>query len=110
MFANFHNKNFFAVPLKSWAVEIMIELPPFFPDLRFDLIGDYAILYKDGLDPRQCVMEYLDYGIEYNEDMIRSLTKPSDGVLDFGSSLKEFIDLYEKDIAELKKSRLHLSS
>lgn len=119
MFLKFHKKNFVVFSLKSWAVQVVMELPAFFPGLRYDQIDDYGILYQDGLDPKVCLIDYLDYSIKYFTDMIRNLSKPlwtdektrGDDEIDLGSLeiFQELIAGYERDLVDLKKSRLRLT-
>ena len=87
-------------------------------DDRVRQTDDYGILYKEGLDPRGCLTEYIDYSIKYFETMITSLSKTlpvgqegNDNDIDLNSLkiFSELIDGYKKDLVNLRKSRVKIT-
>ena len=113
MTSYFHNRNYFIFPHGSCSNQVLKQLGSYFTDIEYQEIDNFGILYKKGLDPKQCLVEYLDYHIDYYEYIIptKKLTVEHRGKtkkIDVGKILSPFIDEYKKDLSELKKTKASL--
>ena len=107
MFTDLYERNFVVFNVRYPIVDFMMFMPLYFTDLLYKQIGDTAILYKDGIDPRASLIEFLDYAIKYQMDVLDQWSSVVDDVeADCRDELIARIEERQKEIERLKKSRL----
>lgn len=105
MYSKFHKKNFYVVPIDRRDVDVMMILPSFFPSLRYVNIDEYAILYEKSLDPKDCLKRYLDYGIQYYEDVLSSVLNKTPDSFEFCTTFPEIVDGYKIELTKFREAR-----